>query len=133
VSNYPERTDIGGVNTRDQIINLDAYWREERFEYSGGLKVFVGKHHIRNAPTDDDRWEIWKKNYDGDVVTRIEGPLQGSWDGRNSLTWDDHDAPSGMSDETRLSLDNNDLFKQILNELKIMNLHLQAMTDEEIT
>ena len=128
---YSERTEVGGVSTRDQIINLDAYWREVRRELSDGKLLYLGKHHIRNAALSDSRWEIWRYHYDGEDVIRVEGPIQGSWDGRRHIAWDDHDTPSGVSSDTLRDIEQLDLLIEIRNELKIMNLHLQAMTDEE--
>ena len=130
---YSERTEVGGVSTRDQIIGLDAYWREVRRELSDGKLLYLGKHHIRNASLSDSRWEIWRYHYDGEDVIRVEGPIQGSWDGRSHIAWDDQDTPSGVSSDTLRDIEQLDLLIEIRNELKIMNLHLQAMTDEEIT
>ena len=129
---YSERTEVGGVSTRDQIIGLDAYWREVRRELSDGKLLYLGKHHIRNAALSDSRWEIWRYHYDGEDVIRVEGPIQGSWDGRSHIAWDDHDTPSGVSSDTLRMIDQNDLLEQVLGQLKIMNFHLQILTDEEI-
>ena len=82
-----EELNVGGVRSRDHIINLDCYWRDQRFAYSGTEVAYRGVHHFHNTATDEDTWEIWKYTYSSDLIVRIEGPLRGSWDDRASLGW----------------------------------------------
>lgn len=78
---------VGGVSSREQIIGLDAYWRDVRFEWSSGKLIYKGVHRVHDIGTDNTKWEIWKVTWDGDDFVRIEGPLPGSWDGKDSLNW----------------------------------------------
>ena len=79
--------DVGGVKSRDHIINLGAYWKDQIFEYSSGVLSYRGCHFLHNPGTDDDMWSIWKYTYSDGDLTRIEGPLSGAWDSRAALDW----------------------------------------------
>lgn len=81
-----EYMSIAGIRSRDHIINLDAYWRDVRIEYSSGDPIYIGRHFLNDADTSATNWAIWKYTYDGLDVTRIE-LLEGSWDNRASLGW----------------------------------------------
>ena len=78
---------VGGLNSRSDIINVDAYWKDIRMEYSDGNLVYKGVHTDHNSATSDTGWEIWKYTWSGDGPTRIEGPLSGAWDNRATLSW----------------------------------------------
>ena len=60
---------------------------DTRFESSSGDLIYKGIHSTHKALTSDSNWMIWKYTWSGTDVTRIEGPLDGSWDGRGGLSW----------------------------------------------
>ena len=80
---------IAGVLDREQRIALDGFWGDIRYEYDGsGNVIYKGATIFHKAATDTEVWVVWKYTYDvSDNVTRIEGPLAGTWDGRASLEW----------------------------------------------
>jgi hypothetical protein len=78
---------VGGVNSRDQIIGLDAYWHDVKFEFSSGLPIYKGVHALHDAADTATNWEIWKFTWSGADPARVEGPLEGSWTGRAALSW----------------------------------------------
>jgi hypothetical protein len=127
---YYEDLSVGQIHDRGQIINLNAYWRDKRKEYSGGKLVFFGTHHRHNASEDDTDWEIWKYTYDGDDLVREEGPLPGSWNGRAALDWNEN--VSAYSQTVTTGQSNNELLEMILRQLKIINSQLSLLTNTEI-
>jgi YD repeat-containing protein len=80
---------LAGIRDRLTIAILDGIWHEVRMEYGAtGLLVYRGVHEIHDAAITDGNWEVWKYTYDTNGrVTRIEGPVQGTWDGRASIAW----------------------------------------------
>jgi hypothetical protein len=81
--------DAGGILQRDALIALDSYWRVRNFDYAGGANViYQGAHAQHNADEGDVIWAVWKYTYDASSnITKIEGPLTGSWTGRAALSW----------------------------------------------
>jgi len=78
----------GGVLDRQTVAILGAYWRDQRFAYTGNNMIYRGVHYLHDAEGTDTNWEIWKYTYDGNSnLVRIEGPLRGAWDSRTSLDW----------------------------------------------
>ena len=69
--------------------------------------------------------------YEDGVKVREEGPLPGAWSGRKLLSWSEPGSQRvvpELSDAERI----NPFLEEILGQLKIMNTHLQILTDEEI-
>jgi hypothetical protein len=60
---------------------------DTRMEYSAGNIIYKGIHATHKALTSNASWLIWKYTWTGDDLTRIEGPLEGSWDNRATLDW----------------------------------------------
>ena len=58
-----------------------------KIEYSDGDLIYLGKHHIHRAATNDSGWSISKFTWSGGNIIRDEGPLKGAWDNRASLNW----------------------------------------------
>lgn len=54
---------------------------------ASGELTYKGIHATHKAATSDTSWLIWKYTWTSANVTRIEGPLEGSWDGRAALAW----------------------------------------------
>ena len=84
---YYEDLEVGGVRDLGKIIDLGAYWRDVRMEFSSGDLIYRGVTYFHNIATSDSNWEIWKYNYSSGDMVRIEGPLPGSWDNRATLSW----------------------------------------------
>jgi YD repeat-containing protein len=86
--NVPEYV-LGYLRDRLTIAVLDGIWHDVRIAYdSSGYLIYRGVHEMHNIATTNADWEIWKYTNDtSGRVTRIEGPLRGSWDGRASLLW----------------------------------------------
>ena len=79
---------VGTIRDLKSIIGLDAYWRDVRLEYSDGNLIYRAANYFHDALTTDTNWEIWKYTWDiSENLTRIEGPLPGSWDDRAALNW----------------------------------------------
>lgn len=81
---------MGGIRDRQTIAILDGIWHDVRTSYdlTGAMLIYRGVHEVHDVSLTDETWEVWKYTYDGDGnVTRIEGPLRGSWEGRESLEW----------------------------------------------
>jgi hypothetical protein len=128
---YYENLQVGQLRDLKHIIGIDAFWRDVRFEYSDDKPIFVGRHFLHNMPDDNDQWEVWKYTWNGEVLERKEGPLPGKWSDRNKLQWET--AGSSMTvQKADNNMVQNDLLSEIRDELKIMNVHLQSITDEEI-
>lgn len=85
---YPDYK-LSYIHDRKTIAILDGIWHDIRIAYdSSGNLLYRGVNEIHNASSTAATWEIWKYTYDSsNRVTRVEGPLSGSWDGRASLTW----------------------------------------------
>jgi hypothetical protein len=77
----------------------------------------------------DDQWEIWKYTYSDGNKVREEGPLPGAWNNRAGLKWFDFNS-STTTDKVDMA---EELMREILYQLKITNLHLSILTNEEIT
>lgn len=77
------------------VDNLEAlekgnYWKETRYDYDGADQViYEGRNTTHKAATSDTDWEIWKQTWSAAPgnLTRRQGPLTGSWDGRAALSW----------------------------------------------
>lgn len=63
------------------------YWKDKRLEYSAGDLIYKGFNTSHGAATDAATWYIWKHTWSAGDLTRIEGPLIGTWDGRADLAW----------------------------------------------
>jgi hypothetical protein len=72
----PDVSDTEGVLVRDA-----------RHDYLSTDLVYRGINGTHNAATSATTWKIWKYTYGSDGVARMEGPLDGSWDGRAALSW----------------------------------------------
>lgn len=80
--------DIGGIRDRSQQCILDCWWKDQRFDYNvGGELIYRGAHSEPSADVGDANWAVWKLTYVSGAITRIEGPLVGSWTGRAALSW----------------------------------------------
>lgn len=69
------------------FIEKGSFWRDARYAYTGDNLIYIGLHYSHKIPTTNAYWHIWKMTYSGTNVTRKEGPLIGSWDGKTSLDW----------------------------------------------
>jgi hypothetical protein len=85
-ANTPEYV-MGFIRDRQTIAVLGGIWHDQKFDYAGGSNlIYRGVHEMHNISEDDTNWEVWKYTYDiGNNVTRIQGPLRGSWTNRASL------------------------------------------------
>jgi len=80
-------TTVGGIGKKDVLANLNAFWKDKRYDYSSGDLIYMGVCTYHDNATSEEDWEIWKFTYGADGIARIEGPLKGSWTGRASLAW----------------------------------------------
>ena len=72
----------------DDIWYLFPYGNKVvKLEYSTGNIIYRGINKTHKAATNLTTWVIYKYSYTGDDLTKIEGPLVGSWDGRAALDW----------------------------------------------
>ena len=78
---------VGGTSDRESLVGLDSYWKDQQIEYSSGLPVYVGRHYRSGRPDGDENWAVWKFTYSGVDVTRLEGPIVGTWTDRATLGW----------------------------------------------
>jgi len=69
-------------------MNRKTVVQDNRYEYDGSdHMIYHGIHDTASVATSDGLWLIWKYTWTGTLVTRIQGPLKGSWDNRASLPW----------------------------------------------
>ena len=61
--------------------------RVVRLEYSGRDMIYRGINTTHKAATSATNWVIWKYTYVTSMLTKIEGPLVGTWDGKPALDW----------------------------------------------
>lgn len=126
-------SEIGGIKDRLTLVTAGAYFDDTRSEYdANGNLIFEGLALVHKTSTSDEDWYIWKYTYDADNRRiREEGPLEGSWDNRDALAW----GTSGRSIFKVFDVNStrNDLLMEILNQLKIMNIHFSILNNEEIT
>ena len=79
---------VGHLHDARLQSELDTYWKDKRFEYSGTNIIYRGYHITLNADEDDGKWIIWKYTHTGNNITRIQGPVVGPWTNRDSLLWE---------------------------------------------
>jgi len=82
-------TDLGGINDRLTLIVAGGYFSDCRYAYDASNNmIYMGYNRIHESATSDATWYIWKFTYDGsNNLIRKEGPLDGTWDNRASLSW----------------------------------------------
>ena len=69
--------------TRDQNV-AEPNWYDQRFDMTSGNIDYIG----RSLTHKSSDMLIWKYSFDAsDNITRIEGPLMGTWANRASLDW----------------------------------------------
>jgi len=80
---------VGTIGNKTILASLNAIWKDQRYAYdASGTIIYRGVSIYHGNGTTEEDWEIWKYSYDGSGnLTRIEGPLKGSWDGRAALGW----------------------------------------------
>jgi len=106
----------------------DMFWSSILYEQDEfGNKLFKGCHDKLDASQSDDDWYIWKYSANGQ-----QGPLVGSWTDRDNLSWDSVGYTSFYQGETQ-NLEQLELLKRILDELKKITLQLSLITDEKVT
>jgi hypothetical protein len=125
---------IGGIRDRLTLIAANAYFddcREERDDDGNVIYEGYNLHHKQDITSTD--WYIYKKTYDvnGNRLRR-EGPLEGAWSNRGALDWDIEDA-SVVAKKVNKDVVQNRLLEELIMQMKIMNLHLSILTNEEIT
>jgi hypothetical protein len=133
---YYYNLEVGGIKSLKDIINLDAFWKDVRTEYSNGKPVFKGCHYLHGVSDDDEAWEIWKFTWDDDDLIKTEGPLPGAWSNRGGLRWDSAGESRTTATVTSQRVSDptaNGTLIEILSQLKIMNIHLSILTRQEIT
>jgi hypothetical protein len=67
------------------IENDDS--KDQRQDYTSGEMDYRGTNAIHKAATTATTWQITKYTWVSSNCTRVEGPLEGSWDGRAALSW----------------------------------------------
>ena len=79
---------MGGYFEKHALVQSDGLWAVRRFEYTAGEPIYIGRNKTHKAATDSLQWHVWKISYTGTDATLIEGPLTGTWDGRDSMDWE---------------------------------------------
>ena len=125
---------VGGVKSRDHIINLGAYWKDVRYDCVNGCVIYKGCHYLSDADESDKNWTIWNYSYEDGNLVREQGPLTGSWNARSSLDWDCYSIPPvsvlGYDNDMRDLLD---VSHNIFIELKKISMQLNIITDNYIS
>jgi hypothetical protein len=85
-NNVPEYI-LGYIRDRSTIATLGGIWHDQKLEWSSGNLIYYGVHEMHNMPDSDENFEIWKYTWTSGDLTRMEGPLRGSWTGRATLGW----------------------------------------------
>ena len=62
-------------------------YRTNRYFYGTDGIDYICCHTLDGAADDLDGWDIWKFTYSGGDLSRSEGPLSGTVDGRADLDW----------------------------------------------
>jgi len=122
---------VGGTGNQSVIASIGAFWTSQRREYSDGKLIYHGCNIYPDAEITATDWEIWKYTYSGDNITLEEGPLQGAWDDRKTLAWSKESIPynkSTQSDDSKII----ELLTEILKHIKITNIQLSLISNEEI-
>lgn len=71
-----------------ESLLAEQYWKDKRFDWTSGDLDYMGLSTTHKASTSaGDLWWIFKFTWSGGNPTRIEGPLNGNWDDRASLSW----------------------------------------------
>lgn len=70
-----------------EALARDDYWQDTRIAYDAEKPVYVGRHRTHGASTAAASWKIWRLTWSGDDLVRKQGPLDGAWDDRASLSW----------------------------------------------
>ena len=83
----PLESEAGGILQRDALIGLHCYWRNRQFEYSSGDLIYMGMNEMENVSDDTATWAIFKYTLGADGITKIQGPITGSWTNRATLAW----------------------------------------------
>jgi len=79
---------IGNIRDRLHQCVMGMHWHDQRFEWSSGNLIYMGVHRLHQATETEAEWAIWKFTWDASSnLTRMEGPLEGTWNGRASLSW----------------------------------------------
>lgn len=78
---------MAGITDRHQIISAGGYFRDKRYDYTSGNLDYTGFHEIHDASVDDTKWLVWKHTWSGSDQVRVEGPKEGAWSNRASLSW----------------------------------------------
>lgn len=72
-----------------------AYWpiaedavRDKRFDWTSGSLDYKGVSPVEKASVSaGSLWWIKKFTWTSSNLTRVQGPLQGNWDDRATLSW----------------------------------------------
>jgi hypothetical protein len=81
-------SDLGGIRDRLTLIVAGGYFDDRRYDYDGSNNLIYRGYALKHkTATSDSEWYIWKYTYTGGNLTRMEGPLTGTWDGRAALSW----------------------------------------------
>lgn len=78
---------LGYIRDRNTIAVLGGIWHDQKMEWSSGDLIYLGVHEMHNMSESDENFEIWKYTWTSGNLTRVEGPLRGSWTGRAALSW----------------------------------------------
>jgi hypothetical protein len=88
MTGYPDYQ-MGFIRDRQTIAILGGIWHDQKFEWdTSGNLIYIGMHEMHPMPDSDDDFEIFKLTWTSGNLTRMEGPLRGSWTGRAALAWD---------------------------------------------
>lgn len=92
--------------------------------------LYRGRNVEHDAATTDTDWYIWRFTLDSQNVTREQGPLEGAWGNRENLEWEL--LASAKPQEVIDGFETHALLGEVIDQLKITNIHLSLLSGETI-
>lgn len=88
MAGYPDYQ-MGYIRDRQTIAVLGGIWHDQQLEWdASGNLIYIGVHEMHPVTTEaENDYEVYKLTWTSGNLTRIEGPLRGSWTGRAALPW----------------------------------------------
>jgi len=75
------------INANKEDLLNDHVWKATKYDYTSGDLDYKGLNTDECATDGDTSWRIWKYTWDGGNMTKLQGPLVGTWTGRSGLGW----------------------------------------------
>ena len=75
------------INANKEDLLNNHGWKATNYDYTSGDLDYKGMNTKVVALDSDPNWRIWKYTWGGGNMTKLQGPLVGTWTGRGSLGW----------------------------------------------